>query len=309
MSDSEEPKIKVHNMAHQHAFVMVGEDNLFGVHQTQYHCELHKYQIIIKLKIAEKDRQRFVEMRKHAPRDTFMLVNKGELIDGDMFGRFSIPDLANGSVKKFAAGIYQGLPPFPEEAALDHHFIPWQDKYTKPVIADVIVEVERVVFFMPFAHHTQLPPFATYFLFGQDNEAHMTNLQTAQLASGRFEPEAFGPDYDHVMSLTEAPEWLDKAMLESGIVITTPKVRLVDPATGAPTIPCSNVFEEGEVVEVLYRGMGERLHITAGCTFLQLTAVCNGPGGSYLTERVMPCDPETNPGYISLTPRVYWATK
>jgi len=299
--------VLIENMRHQHAFVIVGNEQLFGVHMTQYHCELHKYQIIVKFNIDDDIRKQFVEARNHAPRDTFMLVNQdGESVE-DLFSEFSIPELANGTVKKFKGDIFQGLPPFPEEATADPHFIPWQRKYTQPVFPDLEVEVERIVLFRPFAHHTQLPPFATYFLFGRGEEAHMTNLQTAALATSAFEPAVFGPDYDHVMSLQQAPGWLDKPLLEAGILVTTPKVTLVDKCTSEPTIPCDNVFEEGESVEVLYRGMGERLQVIAGPTFLQFTAVCNGPEGSAYTDKVMPC--KDNPGYISTTPRVYWALK
>ena len=304
----------IDNMRHQHAFVVVGGQQLFGVHMTQYHCELHKYQIIIKVSIDEEIRQQLAEVRSHAPRDTFVLVNQGyELIVDELFGEFSIPELANGTVRKFQGDIYQGLPPFPEEdVETDPHFIPWKSKYVNPVFSDVEVTVEHIVLFRPFAHHTQLPPYGTYFLFGKGEEAHMTNLQTAALVSNALEPAVFGPDYDHVLSLIGAPAWLDKPLLEAGIIITTPKISLVDPVTGQPTIPCQNVFEEGESVEVLYRGMGETLRVTAGCTFLQFTGVCNGPGGSYFTDKVMPCKNEkgeVNPGYISQTPRVYWALK
>jgi len=299
--------VVITNMRHQHAFVVVGEEQLFGVHMTQYHCELHKYQIIVKFKIDEDIRRQLAEVRKHAPRDTFVLVNQaGEPVD-KLFGEFSIPELANGTVTRFKADIYQGLPPFPEEDAAKPHFIPWKADYVNPVFADLTVEVERIVLFRPFAHHYQLPPFATYFLFGKGEEAHMTNLQTAALATSPFEPAVFGPDYDHVMSILRAPDWLDKPLLEAGIVVTTPKVQLIDPDFGEPTIPCNNVFAEGESVEVLYRGMGERFHVSAGPTFLQFTAVCNGPEGSSYTGRVMPCP--DNPGYISTTPRVYWAVK
>jgi hypothetical protein len=299
--------VEISNMRHQHAFVVVGETQLFGVHMTQYHCELHKYQVIVKFKIDDDIRRQLAEVRKHAPRDTFVLVNQaGDPVES-LFGEYSVPELANGTVKRFRADIYQGLPPFPEEDAAKPHFIPWKADYVNPVFADLVVEVERIVLFRPFAHHYQLPPCATYLLFGQGSEAHMTNLQTAALASNPFEPEVFGPDYDHVMSLLEAPHWLDKPLLEAGIVVTAPKVRLVDPDTGEPTIPCDNVFAEGESVEVLYRGTGERFHVNAGPTFLQFTGVCNGPEGSYLTGRVMPC--QDNPGYISFTPRVYWAVR
>ena len=303
---SEHNPVIIDNMRHQHAFVIVGEQQLFGVHMTQYHCELHKYQIIIRLHLDPKIQQRLTEIRQHAPRDTFMLVNQAGEPKKKWFGEFSIPELANGTVTHFRGDIFQGLPPFPEEDAAKPHFIPWQRDYITPVFPDVEITVERIVLFRPFAHHYTLPPFATYFLFGKGNEAHMTNLQTATLATNAFEPPVFGPDYDHVLSLLTAPDWLAKPLLEAGIIITTPKIRLLD-NDGKPTIPCDNVFAEGESVEVLYRGMGDVFRITAGCTFLQLTAVCNGPEGSSYTHKVMPCP--QNPGYISQTPRVYWAVK
>ncbi len=80
---------QVENEKHQHAFVLVGNRQLFGVHMTQYHCELHKYQIILKLKLPDKVYDEFIRLRENNPRDTFVLCNakdpkNGILPDGEV---------------------------------------------------------------------------------------------------------------------------------------------------------------------------------------------------------------------------------
>ena len=104
----------------------------------------------------------------------------------------------------------------------------------------------------------------------------MTNLQTARCLSGPFEPPVFGPDYDHVMSLSARPDWLPQdEMLEAGIVVTAPLVELVDSEGGFPNIPESVPFTSGQEIELMYRGMGPPLKAVAGDSFLYSTAVCN----------------------------------
>ncbi len=104
----------------------------------------------------------------------------------------------------------------------------------------------------------------------------MTNLQTARCLSGPFEPPVFGPDYDHVMSLSARPDWLPQdEMLEAGIVVTAPLVELVDSEGRFPNIPESVPFARGQEIELMYRGMGPPLKAIAGVSFLYSTAVCN----------------------------------
>jgi len=294
------------NMRHQHAFVLVGEQNIFGVHMTQYHCEIHKYQIIVKFVLPEPVRAELRRVRGLFPSDALVLCNQpGDAAPHEPFRSFSIPELASGRVQTFKADIFQGLRPASEAEEASPHFFPWDKARVRPVIGDIDVRVERIVTFRPFDHHRQLPPYATYLLFGHGAEAHMTNLQTAALATTPFEPPAFGPDYDHVMSLAKPVDWLEAPLLEAGIVVTVPKVPLIDPVTGKPTIPCKLIFAEGEEFEVIYRGLGPVKKVTAGATYLQCTAVCNGPGGSVSTAKVMPCDgPDCC--HLSIMPKIYW---
>jgi hypothetical protein len=286
----------VENPPHQHAFTIVGEEQLFGVHMTQYHCEVHKYQIILKLTLPEEVHQKFKSLRRSFPSDFFVLCNgKGQEETGEN-KEFSVPDLASGRTQVFTGNIFQGIrqpngDPGP-------HFFPWDLDRVIPAIEDVQVTVDRIVLFRPFDHHQELPPYATYWLFGKGDEAHMTNLQTAALATSPFEPEAFGPDYDHVMSLESAPDWLQDSLLEAGIVVTAPGVPLYDPESGQPTIPCKPSFKAGDSVELLYRGIGPARSVTAGHTYLHCTAVCNSPS-------MIPCD-GADACHISPMPKKYW---
>ncbi|WP_380053947.1 hypothetical protein ACFE33_12485 [Falsihalocynthiibacter sp. SS001] len=240
---------------------------------TQYHHEEHKYQLVIKLELPPEAKSAYDEAREMYPLDTFILCND----DADS-ALFVIPDIPAGRRPTFKANIFQGLPEFTEEEEANPHFFPWDKKRLKPIIADIEVRVQRIVTYRPFSHHLKQPDYATYLLWGEGEEAHMTNLQTASLCSGKFEVPMFGPDYDHTMSLAEAPPWLDKPLLEAGIVVSVPDLRLCDPETGERTIPTDVPFKTGETISVLYRGMGPVLTVKAGPTFLAATAVCNSPG-------------------------------
>jgi hypothetical protein len=308
---------QVENMAHQHAFILVGEKQLFGVHMTQYHCELHKYQLIVKFNLPQNIYENYLRLHQKNPDDTFILCNAKDKKSAtfDEVRSFSVPDIGAGMVTKFTANIFQGMRPLsPEEIESDEHFFPWAKKYAKSALGEFEVCVKRIVTFRPFNHLYTLPRYASYLIFGDSTsgETHMTNLQTAALVTSPFEPPVFGPDYDHVMSLLERPGWLQQdAMLESGVVVTTPIVQLTDSQTGRPTIPGISPFSKGTTVEVLYRGIGPVRSVTAGASYLFSTVVCNSPiffaqppaYNSYLNTL-----PDV-PGVfdISQMPKKYWA--
>lgn len=258
----------ISNHPHQHAFLLVGDDAHFGVHMTQYHHEEHKYQLVMKVTLPVEAQLKLEKTRAQYPLDSFVLCND----DSD---HFMVPELPARRRVTFKGNIFQGLPDLSGVDMEAPHFFPWDLKRTTPLVADIEVTVERIVTFRPFAHHMIQPEFATYLLFGEGEEAHMTNLQTARLATGPFEAPLFGPDYDNVMSLKAAPEWLDKPLLEAGVVVTVPSMRLNDPETGEHFLPDEKPFKDGENLTVLYRGMGAPLTVTVKNTVLAATAVCN----------------------------------
>jgi hypothetical protein len=261
------------NPPHQHAFILTGNDVLFGTHMTQYHCEIHKYQMVLRLGLPPEARQALRDLRRRNPAATFVLCNAPADPDRGIT-LLSVPDIASGRRPAFTGNIFFGFRD-PPDPAPDGWF-PWDLSWTIPMIADVEVTVERVVLFRPFAHHEPPPPHPSYFLFGHGTEAHMTNLQTAGLLTGPFDAPRFGIDYDHVTSLAEAPQWLEPAMLEAGIVVSLPSIPRLD-ADGHPVILPDAPFAPGEMVETLYRGMGPVRRVKAGPRWLWASVVCNSP--------------------------------
>ena len=233
------PEPDVKNIPHQHAFLLVGDKTHFAVHMTQFHCELHKYQLIFKITLNGKDDQ-LRELRKKYPNEALFFCNG----DNSNTEWFSIPAIGSGEKTELKGNIFVGLRRPPD--VLPPDFFPWSLDRVEPVIPDVTVNVERVVLFRPYAHHEQHPDFATFFLWGEGDEAHITNKQIAVMSSSEFEQRAFGPDVDFLASLRIPPpkgnhvyqtpvDWLEPTLLKAGTVITVPSIRIRDAETGETT--------------------------------------------------------------------------
>lgn len=262
----------IKNEPHQHAFTVVGNDHLFGVHMTQYHCEIHKYQIILRFSIGEIYHEELKRHRDEHPDDFFVLCNRDPANE-----HFTIPQLGSGMITSFRGNIFHGIPPAPDPVP-DHYF-PWWRRYCDPMIEDVEITVERIALYRPFSHNDTAPQYATYWMFGEGEEAHLTNLQTAGLASGPFDGnQEYGTDIDTVLSLTDAPDWLNQDQLRAGVPVSAPHVPLRDPKDGTIHIPHEPPFEKGKDYWVLYRGVGDRQPVTAGPTYLYCAVVNNSPG-------------------------------
>lgn len=167
---------RIAHMPHQHAMTVVGHDTFFAVHMMQFYMEQHKYQLIFEFTLPPDVAQALRKARRQAPKDWFILSN-------DTADLFTLPDLASGRKKTYRAQIFQGLPPFTPEDEENVHFYPWSADRVLPLIDGVEARVERIVMFRPFAHHYDLPEFATYLLFGKGQEVHLTNLQTGRLST------------------------------------------------------------------------------------------------------------------------------
>ena len=263
----------IKNHPHQHAFTIVGNKHFFGVHMTQFHCEVHKYQIILRLSMPEIYETELRAAREEHPDAFFVLCNRDAQSEW-----FTIPSLGSRMTTGFVANIFHGIPPTP--ADMDNHYFPWAGKYCDPMIADVPITIDRLALYRPFPHNDTAPKYATYWLFGEGDEAHITNLQTAGLASGLLEgsPQLYGTDIDTVISLSGAPDWLGQDQLRAGVPVSAPSIPLRDPATEEIFIPHEPPFEPGEDFGVLYRGIGDPQPLTAGPTYLHCAVVCNSPG-------------------------------
>lgn len=183
----------------RHAFIMVGSNTLFLCHMTMFHMEGHCYQLILRAKLPEAAMRRFRAWRKQDPEQAYFLAN----LPGDLM---TVPEIKAGARRYFQAEIFKGIP---KRKVYDHW--PWNG--LKPEIANVRVTVESVVYYRHFDFNLEHPASLAYVLFGDGNEAHMQSYQTKE------------PDFDHVLSLREAPGWLPKVKLEAGVHVNFPKLR------------------------------------------------------------------------------------
>lgn len=293
-------KPEVHNDPCQHAFVLVGEEQVFAVHMTQFHTEKHKYQMILHVELDEDALKEYRHQRKLFPDDTFILCNRIE-------DKCSVPQLGGGLVKKFTGAIYRGFRP-PAEDPPPEDWFPWNDKDTLSVagLGPIDVIVKRVVFFRPFSHIDPAPPYANYLMWGGASEllggpyeVHMTNFQTAGIISDRYSPPVYGLDVDHVFSLTERPEWVSDDMLTAGINVSVPAIPRYNPETGQTMVLPAPPWKEGDHVQVMYRGEQPARAIVAGKTFFWGSFVVNSEGS------IDPESPEFS-AMISPMPKIYW---
>ena len=268
------PQATVFNSPCQHAFVLMGLDTIFGVHMTQYHCDKHRYQVILRLTLPDEVRAEYTRQREAHPDATFVFCN-GETMEE----LFSIPALGAGKAEwkgepdTIHGNIFFGFrPPVSDPPPPD--WFPWNLKDTIPMIPDVTLKVERIVLYRPFSLQDEAPAKATYLIFGKGDEAHMTNIQTGRLLSLANEVPVFGLDVDHIMSLDEAPAWLDKDMLEAGTVVTVPAIDRRDDE-GNLVIQPAPPFGEGDPVICLYRGLQPPRKLSAGSTYFWSGMVCN----------------------------------
>ena len=200
----------------RHAFIMVGSETLFLVHMTMFHMEEHCYQLVLRARLPPEIMKQFRSWRAAKPEQAYFLANLTE-------SALDVPQLASGQLSSFMAEIFEGIPDRspPSAPKGQYNTWPWDQP---PLIKRVKVSVERVVYFRHFDYNFDYPRNLTYVLFGAGKEAHMQSYQTKE------------PDYDHILSLTGAPDWLPSDKLESAVTVNFPKlpsrpVRLQNPLT------------------------------------------------------------------------------
>ncbi len=310
----------VHNGPCQHAFIMTGSPSdvgtklsaesakIFGVHMTQYHDEKHKYQLIMDIELSDPAQHKeYQRQRDLYPEDTFVLANRIE-------DKYSIPQLGGGLRTEFIGAIYRGFRP--PVMPIPPNWFPWNDDDCIAVIDHVKVTVKRIVLFRPFTHHEPAPETASYLMWGfrhrnkngtiGQEQAHMTNLQTAELLTGPHEPPLFGLDHDHGMDLADVPEWISDDMLNAGIVVSVPCIPRKEDVPGHPHERRTKLlpkppFDPGDIIPVMYRGIQPPRHIKVGNTYLWASTVNNSEELQSMVE---------NMSFImSDMPHKYWKTR
>lgn len=195
------------DVAMQHAFAMVGTKNLFLCHLTMLHMEEHMYEVVLRARLPRRAMRTFHADRDRHPNVTYFLGNCGDDL-------LEIPDLKAGARKWFRADVFRSLPMKPV-----YNEWPWNG--VEPLIADVRVTVEEVVCYRHYNLGMQYPEHLMYTLFGADGEAFLYHYQTRE------------PDYDQVVALSEAPDWLEPVLLRAGVTVSIPSL-------DGPPLRCSN---------------------------------------------------------------------
>jgi hypothetical protein len=160
-------------------------------------------------------------------------------------------------------------------------------------MAEVDITLKRTVLFRPFSHGDFRPDHPSFVIWGKGQEYHMTNIQTAERATGATDAPAWGPDFDCVLSLNAKPDWVEASMLEAGIRASAADIDMYAPEDWPP----GPIWKQGQRVRMLYRGEGRAYSVEAGPTYLMGTSVS--------------CSPETDPHkgqslYITEMPENYW---
>ena len=266
-----------------HAFVLVGTETFFASHITNLCLEVHKYQLIFEISLPEDYRSKLRNERELHPGDSFFIANlwEDESI-GSKSDAMHLPELAEGRRTSFIANVWRGIPNKPV-------YDTWPWKGVRPILSNVPVSIERIVYYKPFSHSMNHPDRLNYLLFGSDAEAHMAHLQTMH---------DHEPDFDHVASLKEVPDWLTNDLLEGGVAIDLPdKPRFGDDKDKARQVRCATPFENGAEIDVRYRGASPDRRITIGINKWFCTRIANDPDPcEQFNERA--CGTETPKEYL-----------
>jgi hypothetical protein len=250
---------------HRHAHSLIGTKTLFTCHLTNHWWEPHMFQLVMEIQLADWAMDLYRKERLARPKESYFIANTPD----DLMPLSSFHTRKRTS---FRADVWRGIPPTPKA---QYETWPWQG--VRPLIADVPVSVVRVVYYRPFVAHMPYPETLTYILFGNGDEAHMTNFQTKE------------PEFDHILSLSEAPKWLPKSLLEAGILIDIPDIRTI-PSSGRH---CANPLPEGTNQEVRYRGSGDkpkdRRRIAIGPTYFFCYKIANKAENNPCAGSQAPC--------------------
>lgn len=215
------------NSPDQHGFVMSGLETVFLDHLAMFAMQDHMYQAILQVSLPPYAMSAYVADRSANPNDVYILGNS-------QFDLITMPQIQTGEVVSFIADVFRGVPQNPNTET--------------PLIHNVSVTIERVVYFRHFDFLDDFPPLLTYVLYGAGAEAHLSHRIARE------------PDFQHCVDLAEPPAWLPPLQLESPVA-----VNFVDLPYSGKTL-CSNPLTAPEQ-EVLYAGQPERYPLRVGSSW------------------------------------------
>lgn len=229
---------RIANHPTQHGFVVSGLDTIFLNHLAVFSEQNHMYQLILQVSLPEAALRTYVEDRRQHPDEVYILGNS-------QWDLMTLPQITTEELGAFTGDLFRGLPADPNT--------------TPPLVHDLRVTIDRIVYFRHFDYVESHPPVATYVLFGAGEEAHLAHRMTR------------APDYQQVLDLAELPDWIPPVQLQSAVEINFPSI----PYEG--TTPCSNPLTEPGY-EVTFAGQThEVFEVAIGTSFYFDTEGLNHP--------------------------------
>lgn len=223
------------NQPDQHGFVMTGLETVFLDHLAMFAMQDHMYQVILRVSLPAYAMSAYVADRRANPQQVYILGNS-------QFDLLTTPQIQTQQVVSFVADVFRGLPENPNTDT--------------PLIHNVSVAIDSVVYFRHFDYAEAYPPYLTYVLYGEGTEAHLSHRMTKE------------PDFQHVIDLAELPAWLPPLQLRSPVAINFPEL----PYTGRT--PCKSPLAAPEH-GVLYAGQPTRYPLRIGTSYYFDTASLN----------------------------------
>lgn len=171
-----------------HAFVLLGDQTVYGCHLGMFHMPEHHYQVIIQVTLGRDDkyedaREKYLKEQKLRPAVTFVVINPPgkEMLLPEMLDKRSFP-----------AEIWA---------------VPDTDFAKKEIIVTgLTVTIDKVLYDRKF-NPEEIPPVKPrYLLFGSSDRAHMTHYMTKD------------PDYQLTLDL-DSISGLTSEQLANGVLI------------------------------------------------------------------------------------------
>lgn len=214
-----------------HGFVMMGTKELYLNHFAMFGVKEHRYQLILRASLPDFAMQAYLKDKELHPQDMYAVGNV-------QFDKMTLLQMKTGQVTSFVADIWRGMPEVPN--------------CTPPMMHNVKVDIEEVVYFRQFDDSLPAPEQLTYIVYGSGDEVHMTHYMSRR------------PDFQQVMDVQGLPAWIPPLQLRSGFHINIPNI---------PNSPADNVaytespLQEGKTYQVHFQGQKTAYPLQPGNTY------------------------------------------
>lgn len=188
-------------MPMRHAFCIVGTETIFLCHQIMSHMEGHNCEFVLEVELPPDIKKQILEDRM-AGHSHFIANQEGN--NGKHL--MTLAELKSGNKTTFQADVWNAI--------VDEHSppkAPWgnpEHPDVDPWLADFEVKIKRIVHYRHVNLNCPSRQFEQYILFGKGEEAHI------------YHSIIFQPEYGHVASLAEVPDWISQDQLMASVIVS-----------------------------------------------------------------------------------------